>query len=363
MTRATQAIIDLHALRENYALAKSKAPSSKAYAVIKANAYGHGLLPCAQALTDTADGFAVACVDEAVELRQGGILLPILVLEGAMDLTESQVAADLDLELVVHKEDQLHWLASIKGASLKVWLKVDSGMHRLGLSPQAVPSLVTMLRNLDTVSEIHLMSHFACADEVGSEVTVQQLKNLETLEPIKLERSLCNSAGILTLPQCHGSLIRPGIMLYGGSPLLNNKGIELGLQPVMTLQSNVIAIHDLPAGEGVGYGHSYVTDKPTRIATVAIGYGDGYPRQAPAGTPVLIRGKQYPLVGRVSMDMITVDITDSSVEMGDVVTLWGTGLSADDIAEHCHTISYELFCQVTPRVTRQYLGRRRSQSF
>ena len=357
MTRATQAIIDLHALRENYSFAKSKAPSSKAYAVIKANAYGHGLLPCAQALTDIADGFAVACVDEAVELRQGGILLPILVLEGAMDQAESQVAADLDLEIAVHKQDQVHWLAGIKGGAVNVWIKVDSGMHRLGFSTQAVPSLVTMLRSLDTVTDTHLMSHFACADETASPVTQRQLKTLETLDPIKLDRSLCNSAAILTLPQCHGELIRPGIMLYGGSPIQDELGSNLALQPVMTLQSEVIAINEVASGEGVGYGHSYVTDKPTKLAVVAIGYGDGYPRQAPAGTPVMIRGKKYPLAGRVSMDMITVDVTDSEVELGDVVTLWGTGLDADEIAHHCNTISYELFCQVTPRVKRQYLGR------
>lgn len=357
MTRATQAIIDLHALRENYTFAKSKAPSSKAYGVIKANAYGHGLLPCAQALTDIADGFAVACVDEAVELRQGGILLPILVLEGAMDQSESQVAADLDLELAVHKQDQVHWLAGVKGGSVKVWIKVDSGMHRLGFTSQAVPSLVTMLKSMDTVVDIHLMSHFACADEVGSVVTEQQIKNLETLDPMQLDRSLCNSAAILTLPQCHGQLIRPGIMLYGGSPLQNQTGSQLSLQPVMTLQSEVIAIHDIDQGQGVGYGHAYVTDKSTKLAVVAIGYGDGYPRQAPAGTPVMIRGRKYPLAGRVSMDMITVDVTNSEVALGDVVTLWGTGLDADEVAQHCNTISYELFCQVTPRVKRQYLGR------
>jgi alanine racemase len=357
MTRATQAIIDLHALRENYRLAQSKAPNSKAYAVIKANAYGHGLLPCAQALTDVADGFAVACVDEAIELRQNGILLPVLVLEGAMDQAECQTAADLDLEMVVHKQDQVHWLAAVKGAAVRVWIKVDSGMHRLGFSTQEVPGLVTMLRGMDTVHDIHLMSHFACADESGSAVTAQQIKNLETLDPIKLERSLCNSAAILTLPQCHGELIRPGIMLYGGSPLQQKMGSQLQLQPVMTLQSEVIAMHELAAGEGVGYGHSFVTERPTTLAVVAIGYGDGYPRRAPPGTPVMIRGKKYPLAGRVSMDMITVDVTDSDVSLGDVVTLWGTGLDADEIAGHCHTISYELFCQVTPRVKRQYLGR------
>lgn len=357
MARATQAIIDLHALRENYQLAKRKAANSRAYAVVKANAYGHGVVPCAQALADDADGFAVACVEEAVELRQAGILLPILVLEGAMDAAECQVAVDLDLELAVHHQAQIQWIESLLGGALKLWIKVDSGMHRLGFSPANVPALVSKLSQLDHVHSVQLMSHFACADEDGHPMTQQQLQAMSTLAPMKLPRSLCNSAAILTLPQSHESLVRPGIMLYGASPLAGQQGPDLNLQPVMTLQSSVIALHDIPVGETVGYGQSFKADRATRIAVVAIGYGDGYPRRAPNGTPVLIRGRRYRLAGRVSMDMITVDVTDSDVALGDVVTLWGTGISADEIAGHCQTIAYELFCQVTPRVKRHYLGR------
>ena len=356
MARATRAIINLHALRDNYQMAKAKAPESRAYAVVKANAYGHGILQVANALSAEADGFAVACVDEAVILRQAGILLPILILEGPMDEAECRVALDLDLELALHHRAQLQWLRGLSAGSLKVWIKVDSGMHRLGFSSQDVPAVVSELRSLPVVSEVQLMSHFACADEPNNPFNQQQLAMLKTLDPIKLNWSMSNSAAILTIPQAHGELIRPGIMLYGASPIQHQQGPEIGLQPVMTLQSEVIAMHDLNPGETVGYGQSFKVERPTTIAVVAIGYGDGYPRSAGNGTPVLIKGQQFPIAGRVSMDMITVDVTDGGIQLGDTVTLWGTGLSADVIAEQCGTIAYELFCQITARVNRQYVG-------
>lgn len=356
MARATRAIINLHALRDNYQLAKNQAPGSKAYAVVKANAYGHGAVETANALLPMADGFAVACVDEAIALRQSGILLPILVLEGAMDQGEVQAAVELDLELAIHHQQQVNWLKTLQAGVLKVWIKVDSGMHRLGFPSQEVPALVSQLRGMATVGEIQLMSHFACADEPNNPFNLKQIESLKTLDPIQLNWSMSNSAAILTMPQAHGGLIRPGIMLYGSSPIQHQQGPEVGLQPVMTLQSEVIALHQLNAGETVGYGQGFVVKAPTTIAVVAIGYGDGYPRSAGNGTPVLIKGQEYPIAGRVSMDMITVDVTGGEVKLGDTVTLWGTGLSADLIAEHCGTIAYELFCQITTRVKRQYLG-------
>lgn len=356
MARATQAIIDLHALRENYQLAKSQASNSKAYAVVKANAYGHGVGYVANALAASADGFAVACVDEAVTLRNLGILLPILVLEGPMDANECQTAVDLDLELALHNHQQVSWLLGVSGGAVHTYIKVDTGMHRLGFAVQDVPSVVSQLRQAAMVSDIQLMSHFACADDVGHPFIQQQIQALDVLAPMKLPMSLCNSAAVLTLPQCHQHTIRPGIMMYGASPLLDKTGPELGLMPVMTLQSEVIALHDIRAGESVGYGQGYVAQQDSRIAAVAIGYGDGYPRSAKNGTPVLIRGQQRPIAGRVSMDMITVDVTGMEVALGDKVTLWGTGLSADIVAKHCDTIAYELFCQVTQRVKFQYLG-------
>ncbi|MGR6872318.1 alanine racemase [Pseudomonas sp. HK3] len=356
MARATQAIIDLHALRENYQLAKRSAPNSHAYAVVKANAYGHGVAQVVNALSPTADGFAVACVDEAVTLRELGLLLPILVLEGPMDLQECQTALDLDLELAVHNQAQVAWLSSLSGGAVHIFVKVDSGMHRLGFAVQDVPGVVSQLRSLSVVNSIQLMSHFACADEVGHPFVEQQIRALQSLTAMKLPMSLCNSAAVMTLPQCHHQLIRPGIMLYGSSPIVDKTGPELGLLPVMTLQSEIIALHDIRAGESVGYGQAYVADKDCRIAVVAIGYGDGYPRSAKSGTPVLIRGQHRPIAGRVSMDMITVDVTGMDVSLGETVTLWGTGLSADVVAKHCDTISYELFCQMTQRVKVRYLG-------
>ncbi|MFT6153916.1 MAG: alanine racemase [Crocinitomicaceae bacterium] len=357
MARATRAIINLHALRENYQFAQKQAPHSRAYAVVKANAYGHGVMPVVNALANEADGFAVACVDEAIIIRRGGVLLPILVLEGPMDGAECQLAVDYNLELALHNQQQIEWLKALSKGQLKVWVKVESGMHRLGFRPQHVPALVSELRALPAVGEIQLMSHFACADDPANPFNQQQLAVLTALKPMNLNWSMSNSAAILTMKEAHGELVRPGIMLYGSHPVLQQQGPTIGLQPVMTLQSEVIALHELNAGETVGYGQAYKVDKSTLIAVVAIGYGDGYPRSAKNGTPVLIKGKTFPMAGRVSMDMITVDVTNGDVALGDTVTLWGTGLSADVVAEHCDTISYELFCQITERVKKQYIGR------
>lgn len=356
MARATQVIIDLHALKENYLKAKQLAPHSLAYAVVKANAYGHGVESVAKALASISDGFAVACVEEAVTLREQGILLPILVLEGPMDQAECQVANELDLELAVHNPAQLLWLQDMRQGSLRTHVKVDSGMHRLGFPIQDVPSVVSQLRAMAAVTEVQLMSHFACADEPEHPFIKEQVSRMSTLAPMNLPMSLCNSAAVMTLESCHQHMIRPGIMLYGASPLLNKSGPDVGLSPVMTLQSEVIAVHEIRAGESVGYGQGFIAQKQSRIAVVAIGYGDGYPRSAKNGTPVLIKGQLWPLAGRVSMDMITVDVSGSDITLGDKVTLWGTGLSADIVAHHCDTIAYELFCQLTSRVKRQYLG-------
>jgi len=356
MARATQVIIDLHGLKENYLKAKQLAPNSQAFAVIKANAYGHGTAQVANCLLPIVDGFAVACVDEAITLREIGVLLPILVLEGPMDYEECQTALELDLQLTLHHQQQLDWLAQLPEGDIHVLVKVDTGMHRLGFTVQEAPFVVSQLRNMPVVHDVQIMSHFACADEPSHSFNQTQLKNIESLKALGLPMSLCNSAAIFTLPNCHQAMVRPGIMLYGASPILMESGPDLGLQPVMTLQSEVIALHDIRAGESVGYGQGFMTEKDSRIAVVAIGYGDGYPRSAKNGTPVLIKGKAWPLAGRVSMDMITVDVTGSDIQLGDTATLWGTGLSADVVAKHCDTIAYELFCQLTSRVKRTYLG-------
>jgi len=358
MARATQAIIDLSAIEQNYRLAKKQAPEADAYAVIKANAYGHGLVDVGLALSQLADGLAVACVDEAEQLRDAGIQSPIMVLEGAYDEDECQQAVRAQLELVLHQHAQLNWLENIQ-ASLKLWIKVDTGMHRLGFQLDEVEGVLKRLSSMASESGVHhelaLMSHFACADQPSEPSNQSQLQAFSSLSKFNLPMSMSNSAAILSCAAAHGQRLRPGIMLYGSSPIVGKTAESLYLKPVMTLTSEVIALHDLKAGESVGYGNTWIAEQDCRIAVVAIGYGDGYPRMAPNGTPIIVKGQRAALAGRVSMDMITVDVSAvDDVQLGDEVELWGEHLSADEIAQACQTIAYELFCQVTPRVPRFY---------
>jgi len=353
MQNCPQAVIDHSALRHNLAVARSHAPNSRVWAVIKANGYGHGMLQTAMALA-SADGLAVARVEEAVRLRQAGISQPILVLEGAVFDQELVAADEHGLELVLHQPGQVALLERIGVASpLRVWVKVDTGMHRLGFDPQDVP---TLLGRLDAIPWVQgppgLMTHLANADDTEDGLTLLQCDRLRNLDPLGRHRlSIGNSAGILAYPASRSHWVRPGIMLYGASPLIGRTAAELGLRPVMTLRSRLIALRSLRRGDAVGYGGSYLCPEDMPVGVVAIGYGDGYPRHAPTGTPVLVDGRHASLVGRVSMDMISIDlrsIPDAAV--GDPVTLWGEGLPIDEIAERAGTISYELLCHVTARV-------------
>lgn len=354
MARATQALIDLTAIEHNYRLAQQCAPLAQAYAVVKANAYGHGLVDVGQHLADKVDGLAVACIDEALALRDAGVQIPIMVLQGAYDEDECLDAQAQHLELVLHQSQQLDWLSGIS-RPMKLWIKVDTGMHRLGFGVADVAHILARLHALPVQHELALMSHFACADEPNDPFNEIQLAAFQSLAVHQLPMSMSNSAAIVALPHAHGSRLRPGIMLYGSSPIIGKSAEQLSLRPAMTLTSEVIAVHELNAGETVGYGQTYRAQDACRIAVVAIGYGDGYPRRAPNGMAVLINGQRARLAGRVSMDMITVDVSDlDNVAVGDDVTLWGAGLPADEIAQACQTIAYELFCQVTPRVPRFY---------
>lgn len=358
MARATQAIIHLSAIEHNYRLAKKQAPNAEAYAVIKANAYGHGLLDVAQSLSHVVDGFAVACVDEAMQLRNGDVQSPIMVLEGAYDQSECLLAEAKNLELVIHQPQQVQWLANVQ-RSMKVWIKVDTGMNRLGFRVDEIADLVNRVLAMSTKSgephQVALMSHFACADDPSADFNQSQLNVFQTLAHLNLPMSMSNSAAVLTQPAAHGQRLRPGIMLYGASPVANASAAQFKLRPAMTLNSEIIALHNLKAGETVGYGQTWQAQQDCQIAVVAIGYGDGYPRLAPNGTPVVINGQRAKLAGRVSMDMITVDVSDLlNVAVGDTVELWGPQLPADEIAKACQTIAYELFCQVTSRVPRIY---------
>ena len=364
MSRAARAVIDLDALRHNLQRARAVNPEARQFPVIKADAYGHGLLPVAQALAEFADGFAVASIDEALCLREVDIKQPILLLEGFFNADELEKIQQYQLDIVVHHEpqlDALETLASQQDISkpINVWLKVDTGMHRLGFSIDETPAVWQRLTECSAASQpAKLMTHLACADDFHNASTQQQIELFNSVLPdVQTERSIANSAGILGWMSSHADVDRPGIMLYGVSPFLNETGADRRLKPVMTLRSELIAIKHGKAGNSVGYGATWTCPEDMPIGVVAMGYGDGYPRHASAGTPVLINGTEVPLVGRVSMDMICVDLRGlPSVKVGDEVVLWGDGLPAEIIARSAGTIAYELFCGVTARVKHEYVN-------
>ncbi len=343
--RPTRARIELAALRHNYLLAKRR-HGARALAVIKANAYGHGAVPCARALAHDADGFAVAIMEEALALREAGIRHPILVLEGVFEARELAAVAKHDLWIVAHHADQLRMIESATvSAPLTVWLKLNSGMNRAGFDPGAFVAAWQRLRDCGRVGEIVLMTHLARADEPHVITTTEQLSVFDSVTGhLPGPRSLTNSAGVLGWPAAFRDWARPGIMLYGADPM---PGEPNGLRPVMTLESRIVAVREVPAGSAIGYGARFVTERPTRIGLVAMGYADGYPRSTPDGTPVAVDGIRTRLIGRVSMDMLTVDLTDlpgSGPESP--VELWGTNIPVNRVAEAVGTIAYELLCNV-----------------
>lgn len=352
--------ISTAALHHNLCRVREAAPYARVLAMVKADGYGHGQRLVAETLAE-ADGFGVAFLDEALALRAAGIRQPVTVLEGVFTDMEMFEAVRQNLTLVVHQEQQLALLEGCRlSGPVDVWLKVDTGMHRLGFSPEAAIGACRRLRAARITGRIGLLTHFASADVLESAQTEQQIARFRALQQALskggdrlLPDSLANSAGILAWPAAHGEWVRPGIMLYGGSPFADRTACDLGLRPVMTLSSRLIAIRELKAGESVGYGATWTAARDTRIGVVAIGYGDGYPRHAANGTPVLVNGRRVGLAGRVSMDMLTVDLGDVPAVIGDSCVLWGEGLPADEVAACAGTISYELFCQVTARVRRE----------
>lgn len=357
--RPLVATVDLAAIRHNYQLAKQCAPGRKAFAVVKANAYGHGTPAVVKSLRDLADGFAVASLEEAEQIRSVDATTRLLLLEGCFEPREYVAAAELGLDVAVQGEAQVDAvLASTIKRPLSLWLKLDSGMHRLGFTADALRGAHARLQGAAQVAELNLMSHFACADERGHPLNETQLEQFTGLLDLQFDnRSFANSAAVLTLSAAHMDWLRPGIMLYGASPFADLSAETLGLKPVMTLTASVIAIRDVSVGESVGYGAGWVAQRVSRIATVSCGYADGYPRTAPPGTCVVIRGQRAPLAGRVSMDMLAVDITDvPQVGLGDAVQLWGAEVSVDGLAQACGTIGYELLTKVTQRVPRRYVG-------
>jgi len=355
--RPARALIDLQALRHNYQFAR-KLSGARALAVIKADAYGHGAVRCALALEAEADGFAVACIEEALALREVGIKAPVLLLEGFFEASELELIVKHDFWCVVHS---LWQLEAIEKASLarpiQVWLKMDTGMHRVGLHPRDYQAAYQRLQASGKVSKIVLMSHFARADELDSNASNEQVAVFEAArQGLKAEVSLRNSPAVLGWPQIPSDWVRPGIMMYGATPFETPQAEADRLQPVMTLESKVISVRELPAGEPVGYGARFVSPRPTRVGVVAMGYADGYPRHAPTGTPVLVAGKRSQLIGRVSMDMLCIDLTDvPEAGLGSPVELWGKNVLASDVATQAGSIPYQIFCNLR-RVPLVYTG-------
>ena len=359
--RPARALIDLQALRHNYQLARDVS-GARALAVVKADGYGHGAVRCAQALAEQADGFAVACIEEALQLRDAGIGAPILLLEGFFEADELPLIEQHGLWCVVHSLWQLEAIErSAVTKPLQVWLKLDSGMHRVGLHPADYQEAYRRLLASGKVAKIVLMSHFARADELACPRNAEQLAVFEQArQGLAAEVSLRNSPAVLGWPELFpqqrpSDWVRPGIMLYGATPFEQAQATAARLQPVMTLESKIIAVRDLPAGEPVGYGARFVSERPTRVGVVAMGYADGYPRHAPTGTPVAVDGQLTRLIGRVSMDMLTVDLSDlPGAGLGSRVELWGKQVLASDVAARAETIPYQLFCNLR-RVQMHYL--------
>ena len=348
--RPLTATIDLSALRHNLAVARSHAPRSSVFAVIKANAYGHGLLRAARAFSE-AEGYALVELEAAVRLREAGYAQRIALLEGYFEPSEIAVFAEHRLTAVVHSAEQLAMLeAEPPRDALDVILKVNTGMNRLGFAPAKVAAALARLRAHPAVSAITLLTHFADADEARG--IAEQRAAFEAIATgTGLPRSMANSAATLRYPESHAEWIRPGIMLYGCSPFPRTIAAEHGLKPAMTLASEIIAVHALEPGAAVGYGGAFVADRTMRIGVVACGYADGYPRHAPTGTPVLVGDRLTRTLGRVSMDMLCVDLTGApDARVGTRVVLWGAGNPVERVAEAAGTVGYELLCALAPRV-------------
>lgn len=361
-SRATRATINLSNLKHNLSIARQSVADANCMAIIKANGYGHGMIPVAQALSEKvggADAFGVACLEEAINLREAGIAQRIVLLEGFMRVDDLNFIRGYNLECVIHNQHQLDILEADHGKPIQCWLKVDTGMHRLGFSiEKAGQAYEYLLNGHSVIKPFHIMTHLANADDRDDPLTEKQCKQFDSFVKgleFAEQTSIANSAGILgwnqLCPGSHGQWLRPGIMLYGVSPFNDSLGKDHGLKPVMTLSSELIAVNYYKKGDAVGYGGTYQCDEDMPIGVVAIGYGDGYPRHIDSDTPVLINGKHVPIVGRVSMDMLTVDLREcSEAEIGDEVVLWGEGLPVEMIADKAGTIGYELLCGITNRV-------------
>lgn len=359
MTPRVTATVDLAAVRHNLGVVRRLAPQSKVMAAVKADGYGHGAVPISRALEEAGvDALAVACLEEAMALRQGRIVeTPIALLEGVISREEAAQAVYERLQVVLHDHwqvDLLHGLGA--AAQVDVWFKLDSGMHRLGFPLEDVPRLQQALASHPGWKLQGWITHLACADEPDNPMTATQIARFDrALRGVAGARSIGNSAGLIQWPAARADWVRPGLVLYGASPMPDRSAAQLGLKPAMRLESRLIAVREFAAGEGVGYGQAYRCPERMPIGVVAVGYADGLHRSFAEGTPMIVRGTRVPMVGRVSMDMATVDLRAvPQAQVGDPVLLWGEGLPADEIAGHAGTLSYELFCGLTQRVRFRY---------
>jgi alanine racemase len=347
-----RATIDGAALNNNLAVVRRLAPNCRVMAAVKANAYGHGLVLVARALVDI-DALGVARIEEGIALRAAGITKPVLLLEGVFSAEQLTLAARHQFEIVVHSFEQIAMLGQYAGAHrFAVWLKLDTGMNRLGFKLADFGAAHTAITGCRSVGQLRLMTHFASAERPDDATTTLQLDRFRTFaDSLGLECSIANSAGLVAWPDARAAWVRPGLMLYGISPFAHISAASLGLRPVMTLSTQLIAVRESTEGEGVGYNATWHSQRRSRIGVAAIGYGDGYPRGVRNGTPVLVNGREAPIAGRVSMDMATIDVTDlPDAKVGDEVILWGEGLPVERVASHADTIGYELICRVSARV-------------
>lgn len=352
MSRPTFMTIDLAALQHNLDRVHTLASGCSVIAMVKANAYGHGITRVAKALTN-ANALGVASLEEGIILREAGVTQPIVLMEGLFYSDEIAEAAKHDFTLVVHHIPHVEMLEQASGVKpFSIWLKINTGMHRLGIEPSELNTIYQRLMQASLVKKpIGLMTHFAEADMLDSSATKKQIDIFnQVTQHLSGPRSLANSAGILAWPSAHGDWVRPGLMLYGASPFADKTGLDHGLQPVMTLASRIIAITKIEKGSKVGYGGTWTAPEDMTIGVVGVGYGDGYPQFAKNGTPVLVNGVECEVVGRVSMDMLTVDLRkQAQAKVGDDVILWGNGLPVERIARHCHSSAYEILTRMTPR--------------
>lgn len=354
MSFGARALIRLGALKHNFDVIRTAAPEAKIMAVIKANAYGHGMVTVAKNLPDV-DAFAVARVPEAIRLRYAGVDNRIVLLAGALNEKELNEAIQYEFEPVVHCPEQIELLENVASGSVRIWLKFDTGMNRLGFAPRDAEAIIGQLQSLPSVTDIRLMTHLSTADELNSDVTDRQLKRFEALlDEYSGAVSIANTPATLGWPKAlstsHQNWIRPGIALFGISPFSDKPASELGLKPVMQFEARLIAVKPLKKGAHVGYKRAYESGADTMLGIISAGYGDGYSRHFQTGTPVLINGRKVTVIGNVSMDMIAVDLgADASDQVGDIATLWGDGLPVEEVAPWANAIPYELVCGVMHR--------------